>query len=234
MTFASPVDAARGRISAELHDRLGPNLAAVALNLKIIENKLGSLADPETHQLLGESRSLLEESVAEIRDLTAELRPARLEYAGLDPALHEFAQQYRRRTGLETRLTVALAPPGQEAPRFDPALEWLVFRVVQEAVGNCARHAAAGSVAVELRREGDLLRLQIDDDGVGFDPDKLGRGIHPPGIGLLEIRERVASAGGRFSLSSRPGHGTHLLVTVPIAAPAAAAAATPARLPAHG
>jgi signal transduction histidine kinase len=216
MTFSSLVDIERRRISEELHNRLGPNLASVELNLKIIETRMVGLADQEVQQLLGESQTLLSQSVAEIRELTGELRPARLEYAGLDGALREFTQQYRRRTGVETRLAIALAPAGEEAARLDPALEWLLFRVIQEALGNCARHASAGRAEIDLRREGDLIRLQISDDGVGFDPGTIGKGERTPGLGLLEMRERVEAAQGRFSLSSRPGHGTHILVTVPV------------------
>ncbi len=223
MTMSSPVDTERRRISEELHNRLGPNLASVVLNLHVIETHLGSDAKPELLQLLTESQALLSQSVAEIRELTGELRPARLEYAGLEAALVEFAQQYRRRTGVETRLAFALGSSDHGAQRLDPQLEWLLFRVIQEALGNCARHASAGRVEVELRREGDLIRLQISDDGVGFDPDGVGKGQKTPGLGLLEMRERVEGAKGRFSLSSRPGHGTHILATVPVpAAPAAA------------
>lgn len=222
MTIASTVDTERRRISEELHDRVGPNLAAIALNLRFIEDKLAASADAEVQQLLRESQLLLSQTITEIRELSGELRPARLEYAGLEAALADFAQQYRRRTGVETRLTVVLTPPGNPPRRLDTALEWLLYRVIQEALTNCARHASAGHIVVDLRREDDLIRLQISDDGVGFEPDSIARGSAPPGIGLLEMRERIVEAQGRFSLSSRPGHGTHILATVP-ATPAPAA-----------
>jgi len=228
MSPATPVDIERRRISEELHNRVGPNLAAVELNLKIIETRLGNDADSELRQLLGDSQAVLSQCVAEIRNLTGELRPARLEYAGLDAALQEFVQQYRRRTGVDTRLVVDLALPEQRAARLDPALEWLAFRVIQEALNNCARHASAGHVEIDLRREGNLLRLQISDDGAGFDPEAVGLGSKTPGLGLLEMRERIEAAKGRFSLSSRPGQGTHILATVPIGPePAAFASGAP-------
>jgi signal transduction histidine kinase len=217
MNLASTVDNERRRISEELHDRVGPNLASIGLNLKIIAGKLTTRADPELLQLLSESQALLTQTIVEIRELSGELRPARLEYAGLEPALADFVQQFRRRTGVETRLTVALALPGDPQQRLGTDLEWLLYRVIQEALTNCARHATAGSVVVDLRRKDDLIHLQISDDGVGFDPDAIGRSSEPPGLGLLEMRERILAAQGRFTVSARPGHGTHILATVPVA-----------------
>jgi len=219
MNISETADIERRRISEELHDRVGPNLATVAMNLHLVAERLAALADAEVVQLLEESRSLLALSMTEIRELSGELRPARLEYAGLEPALADFARQYRRRAGVETRFTVDLAAPAEGAP-VDKATEWLLYRVIQEALANCARHASAGRVLVDLRREGDIVQLQVSDDGVGFVPEDIAGGSKPPGLGLLEMRERVESAGGRFSLSSRPGHGTHILATVPVAPPA--------------
>jgi signal transduction histidine kinase len=216
MTITSTADTERRRISAELHDRVGPNLATIGLNLKLIEDRLAGAGDAELRQMLHESQQLLTQTIAEIRELSGELRPARLEYAGLEAALADFAQQYRRRTGVETRLSVALTAPGDPPQRLDAGLEWLLYRVIQEALTNSARHASAGHVVVDLRRSGDLVSLQIGDDGVGFDPETIGQGSKTPGLGLLEMRERVLAAQGRFSLSSRPGHGTHILATVPV------------------
>lgn len=217
MTFSSAADIERRRISEQLHDRIGPSLAAVAMNLHVIGQRLAAAAGPELQQLIEESQALLTQTVAEVRELSGELRPARLEYAGLEPALADFARQYRRRTGVETRFTVALAPPGAAGQRLDPASEWLLYRVIQEALSNCARHASAGHVLVDLRREGDIVHLQISDDGVGFIPEEIAGAVKPPGLGLLEMRERIEAAKGRFSLSSRPGHGTHILATLPVA-----------------
>jgi signal transduction histidine kinase len=221
MTLAATVDIERRRISEELHDRIGPDLASVALKLRVIENKLADATDPELLQLLVESQRLLSHSVAEVRELSGELRPARLEYAGLEPALAEYAEQFGRRTGVEMSVSVLVAAPGQRPQRLDAALEWLLFRVVQEALTNCAHHAAAGRVVIDVRREGEFIELRISDDGVGFDPDAIAQGRETPGIGLLEMRERVEDAKGSFSLSSRAGHGTHILATVPITLPPA-------------
>jgi len=214
MTVSSTADIERRRISEELHDQIGPNLAAVGLNLHVIEERLAQGGDPELLQLLAESQALLSQAVAEIRDLSGELRPARLEYAGLEPALADFAQQFRRRTGIETRFNVALFAPGDAPGRLDGASEWLLYRVIQEALANCARHSSAGHVQVDLQCNGDIIELRISDDGVGFTPEAVAAGSKAPGLGLLEMRERVEAAGGKFSLSSQPGHGTHIVATV--------------------
>jgi len=217
VTISSAADVARRRISEDLHDRIGPSLAAVGLNLHYIEERLSGCGDPELLRVLAESEALLRQSVAEIRELSGELRPARLEYAGLEAALDDFARQFRRRTGVETRFNVAIGAPGEAPVRLDKASEWLIYRVIQEALSNCARHAQAGHVQVDLRCTGDTIEVQIRDDGVGFVPEAIAAGSNAPGLGLLEMRERIEAGKGHFSLSSRPGHGTHIVATLPVA-----------------
>jgi len=221
MNLAQALDAERRRISEDLHDNAGPNLAAAALHLRAIEARLdGAAATPEAtaeiRRLLGEVQSLLAASIAQIRDLCADLRPARLQYAGLVPTLNELLLAYQTRTGRAARLEVALHEGGRPAPRVAPAIEWLVYRLVQEALNNCARHAAAREFVVTLRRDdGDLL-LEMRDDGVGFDPAVIGHTQHTPGLGLLTMQERVVQAGGHYALSSSPGAGTQITVRLPL------------------
>jgi signal transduction histidine kinase len=216
MNLSGEAATERRRISEELHDRIGPDLASIGLNLKFIEQTLAAGGEAALLQLLRESQLLLTQTVAEIRELAGELRPARLEYAGLEAALADFAGQFQRRTGVDAHVAVDLGLPDDAPQRLGADLEWLLYRVVQEALTNCARHASAGRVDVDLRRTGDLVELRISDDGVGFDPDAIARGSKPPGLGLLEMREWVQTAQGHFSVSARPGEGTHLLATVPI------------------
>jgi signal transduction histidine kinase len=107
-----------------------------------------------------------------------------------------------------------------EVARVPPGLDTTVFRVIQEAVSNALRHARATMIRVTLRTESDALRVVIEDDGVGFDPEAVGqrvkRGEH---LGLLGMTERVRNAGGTIELDSRPGAGSRLEVTVPFAKP---------------
>lgn len=216
MNLATAVDAERRRISAELHDRVGPSLTAVALNLRLIEERHRAVLGAELLALLHESQQLLSQSVGEIRELSGALRPARLEYAGLEAALADFAQQFRFRSGIDARVQVHIGAPGSPARRLPAGLEWLLYRIVEEALGNCARHAAASQVTVDLRCDGAIVHLQISDNGVGFDPEAIAQSQQKPGLGLLEIRERVEQARGSFWLRSQPGAGTHIAVTVPV------------------
>ena len=215
MTAFEIADKERRRISGELHDRVGPTLAAAGLNLHVIQERLLAGGDPELLQLIAESQALLSQAVTGIREMLDELRPARLEYAGLEAALADFERQYRRRTGIATRFEIALWTSGEIPGRLDSASEVLLFRVIQEALANCARHAKARHVDVELRCNLGIIELRIKDDGVGFIPEAIAAGENPPGLGLLEMRERTEAAGGSFSLSSSPGRGTQIFITLP-------------------
>jgi two-component system sensor histidine kinase UhpB len=225
--LAQALDAERRRISAELHDRTGPNLAAISLNLSTLELRLGAGGDPGN--LLQETRQLLAETIDELREFSSELRPARLEYSGLVPALTERIERFRRRSGIDVQWRVRWndepAPSGEEAaraqeaatPRLVPEHEWLLYRIVQEALTNCIKHAAARNVRIELAEEPGGLSLTIEDDGAGFDPRRLAEaGV--AGLGLLTMRERVADARGSFDLDSAPGQGTRIRVRLPLGA----------------
>ncbi len=221
MNLVQALDAERRRISEDLHDHAGPDLAAAALHLRAIDARLVSaLPAPdaaEVRRLLAEVQSLLAAAITQIRDLSADLRPARLQYAGLLPTLDDLLRKYQARTGRAARLDAPLDTGGRPARRLAPAIEWLIFRVVQEALTNCARHAAAHEVVVALRRADDDLQLDIRDDGVGFDPAVVGTAPQAPGLGLLTMQERVVLAGGRYALTSSPGAGTRIEVHLPLA-----------------
>ena len=146
------------------------------------------------------------------------LRPATLDYAGLVPALREYVAQFRARTGLDVAIE---ATPEHDARTLSHATQTLCFRLVQEALTNCAKHARAGSVRIELDASHGELHLQIADDGVGFDLSRLGEAGSTPGLGLITLRERVELAGGRFALHTHPGDGTAIEIRLPAARPLA-------------
>lgn len=217
MDLAQVLDDERRRISEELHDRAGPNLAALGLNLRAVENRLGDACKGEVAELLSDSQALLSETIAELRDLAADLRPVQLDYSGLVPTLYERIERFRRRTGIAVQLKTRVPAPGDGGERIASAQEWLVYRVVQEALNNCAKHAGAGKVTIDLHHDGRMLSLHISDDGVGFDPALVGQGQEAPGMGLITMRERVEKARGRFTLTSEPGRGTQIRVALPLA-----------------
>lgn len=196
----------RRRLAAELHDRTSPNLAAVQVTLRSLS--LGM--PPEVAASLAEEfddlRALLQDATTGIRDVCADLRPALLDYAGLVPTLENHIRQFSRRTGV----LVKLVHRGL-AERLPAETESLLFRIVQEALTNCAKHAQARTVAISLHKGRRHTVLTIADDGVGFDPDGVGNAGRP-GLGLLTMRERAEFAGGEMRIDAAPGRGTRIRV----------------------
>jgi signal transduction histidine kinase len=196
----------RRRWSSELHDRTGANLAAINLNLKAIANSV-SLPGPEDEELLTETRELLADTVVSIREFCSVLRPAVLDYAGLVPALETHVAQFARRNAVAARFDHT-----GFSGRCSGEIESVLFRITQEALMNCARHARARTVSVTLSGTPVRLRLLIEDDGVGFEPARLGQSGDAVGQGLLNMRERAMFAGGTFAIETTPGGGTRVRV----------------------
>jgi signal transduction histidine kinase len=193
----------RRRLAAELHDRTSPNLAAVQLTLGNLRSSMPEDVLTALSDQFEDLRALLQDATTGIRDVCAELRPALLDYAGLVPTLENHIQQFSRRTGI----LVKLEHRGLDG-RLGGETEALLFRIVQEALTNCAKHAEATTVRIALRKGRRHLVLTIVDDGVGFDPAKIGGGDSKPGLGLLTMRERAEFAGGSMRIDSAPGRGT--------------------------
>jgi signal transduction histidine kinase len=198
----------RRRWSSELHDRTGANLATVNMNLKAIAKAIPQ-PGAEDAELLRETSDLLKDTVASIREFCDVLRPAMLEYGGLVPALQARIDQFARHTGIATRFDHETF-----TGRCSPERELMLFRIAQEALINCAKHAAARSVVVRLEGDAERPRLSIEDDGAGFDASDLGRPERPIGHGLLSMRERAAFAGGALAIDSAPGRGTRVTVSL--------------------
>lgn len=199
----------RRRLAAELHDNTSPSLSAVSLNLGWIAAELPQQASDALASRLDDTRALLADTIAAIRNVCADLRPATLDYLGLNQALKEYAEQFSRRNG------IAVQASGMDSSqRLAAETETMLFRVAQEALTNCAKHANATSISIELTRAGGQTVLTIADNGAGFDPKALGQAGHKAGLGLLTMRERAEFAGGRMSLESGPGKGTRIRVEV--------------------
>lgn len=203
----------RRLLAAALHDRASPNLAALKLIFTSLRNALPATIHSELEPLLDDAAALLADTDAGIRDICATLRPATLDYAGLAAAIREYASLVSRHSDTRVYLDLDEGTTGLPAE-----LQTLLFRIAQEALANCAKHAAADTVRVELRRSDKGVSLRIADDGRGFDPERLGQANVTPGLGLITMRERAELAGGRFMLRSAPGAGTEIEVEL---APAA-------------
>lgn len=185
----------RRRVGRELHDEVGSQLTAALLALQITEKR------PE---YLGEARKALVQALEEVRRLSRELRPAVLDDLGLARALERYLQEYQQRTGLKVEAEI-------ECPQLRESQQIAIFRVIQEALTNTARHAKAHRVYVGLSAWDKKVRGLITDDGQGFDP------VHTPtSVGLVGMRERVELLGGSLSVESSPGEGTRISFVLPL------------------
>ncbi len=195
------------RIAHQLHDEAGQITASIHLALAEIG---GGLPAPDRERLQQVTASL-DEIEERLRRLSHELRPTILDDLGLRPALEFLAEGFSARSGIAIRVE------GTTKGRVDPVIETAIYRVVQEALTNIARHSSAGDATIELMHENERLRCTIRDDGVGFDTKLVrpGDGGHR-GLGLLGIRERLDALGGRMRIRSTPAAGTELSVAVPI------------------
>lgn len=199
----------RRRLARELHDRTSPNLTAVALNLGLIAAEMASKSAAALESRVADTHALLEDTIAGIREISADLHSSILDHAGLLAALQGYAEQFTRRTAIAVKVS---------GPAFEPRLaadkESALFRIAQEALTNCVKHARADSIRITLTNEAGHAVLTIADDGAGFDSDTLRRGDHAHGLGLITMRERAEFAGGGFSLESAPGKGTRIRVEI--------------------
>jgi signal transduction histidine kinase len=201
----------RGRIARELHDETGQKLTALAMGLAAVDASLAG--EPVRAQdLVRNLRDVADQSITELRNIMADLRPAQLDDLGLVPALRWYVGQY---TGRHPELNVTLSAD-RMPKRLPPGLETVLFRAAQEALTNIARHAHASEVNIGLSRDAGAVRLIVTDNGVGFDvnaPPKYERGS---GLGLVGLRERVALVGGMCSVESEPDRGTRVIIDLPV------------------
>ena len=196
----------RKSISRELHDEVGQMLTALRVELHNLQQALPA-QQSQFAERLQEARRLAEDALRSVRDLAMGLRPSMLDDLGLGPAVEWQAREFSRRFGVP--VTVKLDGFLEDLPERQRTC---VYRVIQEALTNCARHAQAKQVRVVVHGRQDAIMLTIQDDGVGFDPGKAPR----RGLGLLGIQERVRELGGHVHIISQPGRGTLLAAEVPL------------------
>jgi PAS domain S-box-containing protein len=200
----------RRRIARELHDETAQSLASLLLGLSALgEVRTVKGARDRARQL----HQVAAHALAEVRRLAWGLRPSVLDDLGLATALERYAEEFGRARGIE----VTVQTTGLETGRMAAPLETALYRIVQEALSNVARHAGARRVQVELARRGGVVGLVVEDDGRGFDP------AHPPapssarGLGIHSMRERAAVHRGTLVIRSAAGQGTRVAVEIPVA-----------------
>jgi signal transduction histidine kinase len=197
----------RRRLSRELHDETAQLFSAVKMELALLRDA----APPEAAARLDRSLDLMDAGIRSIRRLTHDLRPTLLDDLGLLPALRSLATEFAERSGTSVEL---VAPPA--LPPLPKEAELAVFRALQEALANVARHAGARTVRVTIAGDERAITLEVRDDGRG-----LPAGGEPPvwehagHMGLAGMRERIAALGGQVELASRPGNGLTVSVYLP-------------------
>jgi hypothetical protein len=194
----------RARIARELHDELGQALTALRIDIGWLRNKCAPLGAPVADRA-GSALGVVEHSIVSLRRISEDLRPAMLDSLGLAAAVEHHAKQFSQRTGIPCRLDM-----NREEFELPDRLATAVFRIVQEALTNVARHAQASEVSVLIEQDDDGLHLTVDDNGRGISATS-GKKT----FGLLGMRERVTMLGGTLDIDSRPDHGTHITVSLP-------------------
>lgn len=203
-------EAERSRLAREIHDTLAQGFAGIVTQLQAAEEA----PDEERRaRHTAAALALARDGLAEARRSVRALRPAALDAARLPEAIEQLARNWSARTGIPADVTLAGA-----ARSLPMDVEVALLRTAQEALANVERHSGAHRVRLDLRSTAAGTRLEVRDDGRGFEPAGLeDRGTHPDGggYGLVAIRERIASVAGWLVIESRPGHGTAIRAEVP-------------------
>jgi two-component system sensor histidine kinase UhpB len=199
----------RRRINAELHDRIGQNLALLNLNLDVAAAQLPPGSPAEVTARLMQARTLLQATIGHVRNVMADLRPPALDEYGLNAALRAHVGAFRVSTGIEVDYQ------GEDVlPRPSLATETALFRIAQEALTNAAKHARPSHVIVRLSDRSGRLTLCIEDDGAGFDATAAAG--ERASWGVATMRERAEAIDAALRIDSQPGLGTRVLVEVEV------------------
>lgn len=196
----------RRSISRELHDEVGQSLSAVLVELRNLQAGLGTRPEQHTRHQAETIKGLVESTVGVVRNMALLLRPSMLDDLGLIPALKWQAREVSKRTNMDVTVSTEL-----ESDQLPDEYKTCIYRIVQEALHNSSRHAAATTVRVRVQQRSESLVLSIQDDGRGFDV------AHSKGMGLLGIEERAAQLGGTAHVRAGVGIGTLLTIELPFA-----------------
>ncbi len=206
--LANAQEEERRAIARELHDEIGQALTAIKMDMALAQRNLSNAARAEA--LLEEARGIADRTVGSVRNLSELLRPTLLDNLGLYQAVDSHLRSYSKRTGIRAELV-------QEdmAEHIDPESAICIYRIVQEALNNIAKHAQASTCRVLLRGLPRSVEVVIEDNGMGFQAEPWDSNGSTTGVGLKGIRERVNSLQGTFRLETGPGRGTRIWIELP-------------------
>lgn len=220
-------EAERRRVARELHDSVGQLLSSVKIRIQFLEQSRVLWCLPSTESSNGspngrgqnaretirQARRVLEKCMTEVRRLARNLMPSELEDLGLVPALRNLCKEFQQRNGLAIELKCRAIPTW-----LPKELALPLFRIVQEALSNAAKHSQATRVTVSLSRKGPVLTAVIKDNGKGFDARQANcRKNRRSGMGLVNMKERASSIGGKLQIQSIAAKGTRIKIEFPIA-----------------
>jgi signal transduction histidine kinase len=197
----------RRNIARELHDEIGQALTGVRLTLEMRTKLRGEALDDSLKQ----AHTLVVELMERVSQLSLELRPALLDDLGLLPSLLWYLDRYSSQTNVKA----ILKHSGLENRRFTPEIETAAYRIIQEALTNVARHARVSETWVTLWYDQDILGIQVEDEGQGFDPDEVR--VTGNSSGILGMQERALLLKGKLTIESAQGKGTRILAEIPVA-----------------
>jgi signal transduction histidine kinase len=213
----------RRAIARELHDEVGQALTAIKMELGVAHREMQS--GSRAFSLLAGARSIAESALQSVRDISQLLHPSMLDDLGLPDTLDTYLRSFSKRTGLRAELV----HEGMD-DRLPPDVEVCVYRIVQEALTNIAKHAGARSCTIRLVRHDTALDLVVEDDGRGITPGAVQTGPARRGLGIIGMRERAANFSGTFSIAARDEGGTRVRVSIPLQPPGVLPYAAPDRL----
>jgi two-component system, NarL family, sensor histidine kinase LiaS len=191
----------RNRLARDLHDSVKQQVFAISMQLSAARTSMS--ATDKAYQSVTEAERLAQQAGTELTSLINALRPPALERKSLPDAVREHVEEWSRQNRVDAKMNI------DSTVTMDQQVEQALFRVVQEALANVARHSHADKVTVELKTENDAVVLTIEDNGIGFDAEKIAKGV-----GLDSMQERLAAMNGNLEISSQKTKGTRVTATV--------------------
>jgi signal transduction histidine kinase len=203
-------EAERQRIARDLHDETGQSLTAIGMGLRGLSGKLSS-RNKEALATLHKLETLTADSLRELQRLMTDLRPSHLDDLGLSAALRWYSSKIQEHSSLNIRVDIH----GEECD-LDDAMKITIFRIIQECLNNIIKHAQAAHVNIHVHFEEKNVRINVFDNGIGFDTDQIQqKRASRPSLGLVGMEERAALLGGSVTVQSRPGYGTEVEALIP-------------------
>ena len=200
----------RQRIARDLHDETGQSLTAIGMGLRGLSGKLGP-RNKDAIVTLHKLETLTADSLKELQRLITDLRPSHLDDLGLSAALRWYASRIQEHSSLNVRVDIHA-----EERDLDDAMKITIFRIIQESLNNIIKHAQATHVNIHVHFEEKGVRINVFDNGIGFDRDEVQqRRTSRPSLGLAGMEERAALLGGTVTIQSRPGYGTEVEAAIP-------------------